>query len=299
MTCLEAEVNVNHTPPVTEPVQNPARLPHGTTQDQINEMESEGQATTQGQSPSPPPPEWSTTRPFMLTLRGRETVVAQTGVFHFDKPSGFQFVAGQTLDLTLVNPSETDAEGNTRTFSIASSPEDEDIVIATRLRHTAFKRVLAAMPIDSVLQAVGPGGSFALDADAVHPVVFLTGGIGITPFRSMIRDVAARTRTRPLWLFYSNPTPESAAFLDELQELAEATPTFHFVPTMTDMVKSTREWDGATGLIDRGMVSGRLPIIGPHYYIAGPPAMVTAMQQMLEDAGVSAGDVHAEEFAGY
>ena len=65
---------------------------------------------------------------------------------------------------------------------------------------------------------------------------------------------------------------------------------------MTDMVKSTREWDGATGLIDRGMVSGRLPIIGPHYYIAGPPAMVTAMQQMLEDAGVSAGDVHAEEF---
>ena len=299
MTNLEANVNVNDTPPVTAPVQNPARLPHGTTQDQINEMESEGQATTQGQSPSPPPAEPSTTRPFMLTLRRRETVVAQTEAFHFDKPSGFQFAAGQTLDLTLLNPGETDAEGNTRTFSIASSPEDADLVIATRLRNTAFKRVLAAMPIDSVLEAVGPGGSFMLDTDAGRPVVFLTGGIGITPFRSMIRDETARKLTRPVWLFYSNTTPEAAAFLDELRQLADAMPFFHFVPTMTDMATSAREWHGATGFINREMLSSRLPIIGPQYYIAGPPAMVTAMQQMLEDAGVSDGDVHAEEFAGY
>ena len=302
MTCMEANVNVNDendAPPVTAPVQNPARLPHGTTQDQINEMESEGQATTQGQSPSPPPAEWRTTRPFMLTLRRRETVVAQTGVFHFDKPSGFQFVAGQTLDLTLLNPGETDAEGNTRTFSIASSPEDADLVIATRLRDTAFKRVLAAMPIDAVLQAVGPCGSFTLDTDTVRPVVFLTGGIGITPFRSMVRDEAARKLTRPMWLFYSNTTPESAAFLDELRQLAAAMPSFRFVPTMTDTAKSTGEWHGATGLIDHEMLSRQLPIVGPQYYIAGPPAMVTAMQQMLEDAGISDGDVHAEEFAGY
>ena len=130
-------------------------------------------------------------------------------------------------------------------------------------------------------------------------MVFLTGGIGITPFRSMIRDGAAGKPERPLWLFYSNTTLESAAVLEELQQLADAMPSFHFVPTMTDMAKSGRQWHGATGLIDREMLSGQLSIIGPQYYIAGPAAMVTAMKEMLEDAGVSNNDVRSEEFAGY
>ena len=288
------------TPPVATPVQNTARLPHGSTQDQVSEMESEGQATKQGQSPSPPPlAEGSTMPSFLLTLRRRETVAEQTGAFFFDKPSGFQFVAGQTLDLTLVNPRETDAEGNTRTFSIASSPEDAELVIATRLRDTAFKRVLNTIPIGSVVKAEGPGGSFTLDHDASRPAVFLTGGIGITPFRSIIRDATARNLTESLWLFYSNTTPEAAAFLDELQHLADITPSLHFVPTMTAMAKSARIWRGATGLIDREMLSSRLPLQGPRYYIAGPPAMVTAMREMLHQADVSDEDVLSEEFAGY
>lgn len=286
--------------PVATPVQNPAGLPHGTMQDQVNEMESEGQATKQGQSPFPSSPvERTSTRTFLLTLRRRETVAERTGAFYFDKPAGFRFVAGQTMDLTLVAPRETDAEGNTRTFSIASSPNDAELVIATRLRDTAFKRVLAAIPLDSVLQAEGPGGSFTLGPDTGRPVVFLTGGIGITPFRSMLRDEAARKLARPLWLFYSNATPESAAFLDELQQLADAMPSFRFVPTMTDMARSARQWHGATGLIDREILSSRLPLLGPQYYVAGPPAMVDAMQEMLEHAGVGTDDVRLEEFAGY
>jgi ferredoxin-NADP reductase len=291
-------MNVNDQPSVALPVQNPARLPHGTTQDQVSEMESEGQATKQGQSPSPSPTgEGSTTPTFLLTLRRRETIAEHTGAFYFDKPSGFQFIAGQTVDLTLVNPRETDAEGDTRTFSIASSPEDTELAVATRLRDTAFKRVLNAMPIGSVLKAEGPTGSFTLEHDAGRPAVFLTGGIGITPFRSIIREAAAQNLTEPLWLFYSNTTPEAAAFLDELQQLADTTPSLHFVPT--DMPKSARVWRGATGLIDREMLSSRLPIQGPRYYIAGPPAMVTAMRAMLQQAGVIDEDVRSEEFAGY
>src|SRR5689334_6659913 len=96
----------------------------------------------------------------LLTLRRRELVAEGTMAFHFDKPAGFRFVPGQTLDWTLIAPPETDAEGNIRTFSIASAPSDADIAIATRLRDTAFKRVLASMPLGTAVQADGPDGSF-------------------------------------------------------------------------------------------------------------------------------------------
>ena len=72
----------------------------------------------------------------------REEIAEGTMAFHFAKPADFQFRAGQSMDLTLLNPPETDAEGNTRAFSIASAPFDNDLMIATRMRATAFKRVL-------------------------------------------------------------------------------------------------------------------------------------------------------------
>lgn len=234
-----------------------------------------------------------------LTLRHRETVADRTMAFHFARPVNFDFAAGQSIDLTLINPPETDAEGNTRTFTIASAPQDDEIMIATRLRDTAFKRVLASVPIGTSVAGDGPEGTFTLQEDARVPAVFLAGGIGITPFRSIIRDAVARKLTHPLWLFYSNNRPEDAAFLDELQQIADATPTLRFIPTMTDMAKSQRVWRGETELITAGTIRRRLPILGPRYYLAGPPAMVTAMRQMLTAAQVPEADILFEEFSGY
>ena len=219
--------------------------------------------------------------------------------FHFAKPAGFQFLAGQAIDLTLLTPPEADPEGNTRTFTLASAPQDADLVVATRLRDTAFKRVLASVPLGTQVQAEGPSGGFTLHEDAGIPAVFLTGGIGITPFRSMIRDAVARELVHQMWLFYSNTRPEDAAFLDELQHLADTTASLHFVPTMTDMAKSHRAWHGERTLIDGGMVSRRLPMSGPRYYVAGPPSMVKAMRAMLSAAHVADRDIHTEEFDGY
>ena len=186
---------------------------------------------------------------FRTQLRRRELIADQTMAFHFERPSGFQFKAGQTLDLTLINPSETDAEGNTRTFSITSAPHDTDLVIATRMRNSAFKRVLASAPLGTSVEADGPMGSFTLHRNVTKPAIFLAGGIGITPFRSMIRDAVARNLAQPLWLFYSNHRPEDAAFLEDLQRLAGDTPSFHFVPTMTKMANSKSPWPGETGVI--------------------------------------------------
>lgn len=84
----------------------------------------------------------TTTSAHTAVLTRREEVAEGTMAFHFAKPTDFQFRAGQSIDLTLLNPSQTDAEGNTRAFSLASAPFDPHMMIATRMRDTAFKRVL-------------------------------------------------------------------------------------------------------------------------------------------------------------
>ncbi|HVG90531.1 MAG TPA: hypothetical protein VNB54_03485, partial [Alphaproteobacteria bacterium] len=103
-----------------------------------------------------------------------------------------------------------------------------------------------------------------------------------------------------LYLFYSNRRPEDAAFMPVLQELEKENPNFKFIPSMSEMEKSARTWNGEAGFINKEMLGRYLPSFqGPIYYVAGPPAMVAAMRQMLNAAGVDEDDVRTEEFAGY
>ena len=118
----------------------------------------------------------------------REEVAEGTMAFHFEKPSGFAFKAGQSADVTLIDPPDTDAEGNTRTFSIASPPFENELVFTTRMRDTAFKRSLKNVPLATEVKIGSAAGSFTLHKNPAKPAVFLAGGIGITPFLSMVRQ---------------------------------------------------------------------------------------------------------------
>ena len=233
-------------------------------------------------------------------LTRREEVAEGTMAFYFEKPSGFNFKAGQFADVTLTGPPETDAEGNTRTFSIASPPFENQLVFTTRMRDTAFKRSLRKVPLATEVQIGSAAGSFTLHKNRAKPGVFLAGGIGITPFLSILRQADHDRLLHKLYLFYSNRRPENAAFLDTLQTLEMTNPNFHLICTMTEMSKSNKEWTGETVLIDKEMLSRHLAVLqGPIYYIAGPPTMVAAMRQTLVGAGVEEDDIRAEEFAGY
>ena len=235
-----------------------------------------------------------------VRLKSRQEIAEGTMAFHFEKPPGFAFKAGQALAWTLIDPPETDDEGGMRNFSIASAPGEADLMIATRMRDTAFKRVLKTMPLGTEVRIVGPFGSLTLHQNTARPAVFLAGGIGITPFRSMLWQAAEQKLRHHLFLFYSNYRPEDAAFLDEMEGLEKENPTYKFIGTMTDMARSNRIWRGETGFINQEMLAKYIgDLAAPIYYIAGPPKMVEAMQKALSDAGVASDDVRAEEFAGY
>jgi ferredoxin-NADP reductase len=237
---------------------------------------------------------------YNIKLKHREEVAEGTMSFFFDKPAGFEFKAGQFLRLSLIDPPETDAEGDQRTFSIASAPHEEDLMIATRMRDTAFKRVIKSMPLGSEIQMRGPYGRMTLHEDATKPAVFLTGGIGITPFRSIALDAAHSGLSHRLCLFYSNRRPEDAAFLEELAQLERTNPYYRFIATMTSAAESKQPWSGETGYINADMLARFIDDLKtPVYYVAGPQGLVNAMRKTLAEAGVNEGEIRAEEFAGY
>ena len=220
--------------------------------------------------------------------------------FRFAKPDDWTYRAGQFVDITLLDPPETDAEGNTRGFSISSAPSENVIMITTRLRDTAFKRVLQRMPLGSLVKVEGPFGDLRLH-HADRPAVLLAGGIGITPFRSiLIERIGAGGLPYRVVLFHANRRPEDAAFADEFRSLERTDPNLTFVPTMTAMAGSMQTWAGERGHIDTAMLRRHLDgVVDPIFYVAGPPSMVQAVRTTLVTSGVDEDNIRIEEFTGY
>ena len=237
---------------------------------------------------------------FSSRLTAREVIAEGTMAFRFERPAPYPFRAGQAMDVTLISPPETDAEGDTRTFSIASAPSTDELMVATRMRDTAFKRVLGRVPLGTPVRLSGPMGSLTLHNDSRRTAVLLAGGIGITPFRSIVLHAATEKLPHHLYLFYSNHRPEDAPFLEELRQVEQVNAGFHFVPTMDGMERSHRTWNGEVGHVDAELLRRHLKApSSPIYYLAGPPGFVAHARGSLESSGVDSDDIRTEEFSGY
>src|SRR5450759_281314 len=154
---------------------------------------------------------------FKTALASRATVAERTMSFRFERLVDWSYGAGQFVDVTLLDPPETDAEGNTRGFTISSAPRENVIQITTRLRDTAFKRVPQQIPLGTEVKIEGPFGDFRLHR-AARPAVLLAGGIGITPFRSILVEMIGEgSLPYRVALFHANRRPEDAAFGDEVR----------------------------------------------------------------------------------
>jgi ferredoxin-NADP reductase len=237
---------------------------------------------------------------FKAMLKMRRILCKGTTAFYFERPHGFEFKAGQFANVTLLDPIETDIGGNTRSLSIASAPHEEDLMVAMRNRDTAFKRVIHALPIGSPVLFQGPYGNFTLHGDTARPAVFLAGGIGITPFRSMIWQAIATRSLRQMFLFYANRRPEEAAFLEELRALERYDPCYKLIATITHAAEETPDWRGKRGHFTAQILEKWLPDLRtPVFYLAGPAGGVASMRLTLNAAGVSDDEIRTEEFAGY
>jgi ferredoxin-NADP reductase len=229
-----------------------------------------------------------------------EEIAIGTMAFHFNKPHNFNFKPGQAIDLVLNNPESQNTDTLRHTFSIASAPYQEDLAIATRMRDTTYKGLLRALISGAPATIEGPFGALTLHKDIARPAVFIAGGIGITPFISILRQAARDKTPQQLILLYANRRPEDAAYLGELQQLEQQNERFRLVATMTDIERSSLRWNGKTRSMDAAFIedaTGRL--VAPIFYTAGPPGMVDTVRSILTGIGVSDDDIRSEDFYGY
>lgn len=233
-----------------------------------------------------------------VKLLKKEEIANGTMAFYFEKPEGFEFRAGQFADYTLINPPETDAEGNTRGFSIITAPFEEYIGAATRLRDTAFKRVLKDLPIGTEVKLDAPYGDFTLHKTETTPAVFLIGGIGVRPVRSMIAQATHDKTAHKITLIHSSRTPDDMPFMADFERLSKENPNFAYVPVASDSAPD--DWQGERGRVNEEIIRKHVPDLNkPIFYLSGPEGMVKAMRQLLVGLNINEDNIKTEEFAGY
>ena len=234
---------------------------------------------------------------FTRVLENRE-VARGTQVLTLEKPSGFSFVAGQYSVLSTVELMAPDPKGPHRCMSIASAPFEEHLLFAMRLSESGYKQTIAKLLPGDRIEVGAPLGHTTLIPEDPRPVVFLIGGIGITPARSILFQANHDRDDREFFLFYSNYDREDAAFWEELEHFPFL--RYRFIPTLTDSKLGMESWGGERGFISRALLEKYLPDIRtPLYYLVGTLGFTAAMTSILMEAGVQKTAIRQDPFIGF
>ncbi|HEU0230922.1 MAG TPA: FAD-dependent oxidoreductase [Burkholderiaceae bacterium] len=226
-----------------------------------------------------------------VKLLRKQEIAEGTLEFTLQKPPGFEYRAGQFGDLVLPASTGLDESNNKHGFSFVSAPFEETLRMATRMRATSrYKQAAAGVPEGTMVKLLALWGDFTLQKNDKIPAVFLIGGIGITPVRSIIAQATHEKTRHKITLIYSNRTPAQAAYADELAHLAEINPNFRYVPVYSD----------TDGFVTADTVRRHVPdVAAPRYYLSGPEGMVKAMRKILAEVGADEDNIKTEEFEGY
>ena len=210
----------------------------------------------------------------------------------------FHFQSAQAVRVAL--PGVDDPWGAARMFSLSSSPTEKGrLSVTARISDTPFKQALAKLRPGDPAHVFGPIGWFPVELD--RPSVFLAAGIGITPFRGMLRYAADRTDPHARRLLYVARTSEELVFREELDRLAREFPNIRVEYSVTRPADSLTLWTGRTGRLDVPWIrEAARGLERPKYYVAGRPEMVEATLAMLSSPlGITEDDIDYEVFHGF
>lgn len=217
-------------------------------------------------------------------------------VFVPDRP--FAFAAGQYLDWMLPH-SRVDARGIRRYFTIASAPTQSEVRLGIKIpeKSSSFKQTLAAMKPGARVYAGRLAGDFVLPKDPTQPLVFIAGGIGITPFRSMIQYLVDKNEKRDVLLVYLARTPKDFAYASLFDEAARVGVKTIYI---ANDAGNSPGWTGRTGMLTEAMMMELIPDhTKRRYYLSGPNAMVNAYKKTLNTLGVPKAQINTDYFPGY
>lgn len=236
----------------------------------------------------------------ILHLTAIKKLANDTYEFVFKSDKQLRFSPGQYLEWTLAHAGP-DLRGNRRYFTISSSPTENEIKMGVKFypEPSTFKSSLAMLRPGGKMVASQLAGDFVLPRDKKRKIVFIAGGIGVTPFRSMIKYVADKRENRNIVLLYANKTPGDIAYADEFAEMQKAM-FLKTIYTVTDPKSVTSDWRGRVGPIDEKMIRQEIPDFADRtFYISGPRGMVASYHSMLRTMGVPAWHIKEDFFPGF
>lgn len=237
---------------------------------------------------------------FSIRFKEKREVAHDTFALAFTKPTGFTYEAGQYVALVVQNLVKPDPKGGVRSFSLSSAPYEEDLIFAFRNTGSGFKETLMAMKPGDTVEITKPVGHFTLShASDGNPIVFLVGGIGITPVRSILKQAEHNGATRELSVFYSNRRKADAAFDVDIREVQLS--GLRYVTTYTQEEGPLTDPNEERGYINEPMLLKHLGaehLLENWYYLVGAPAFIEAMKDMLGGLGVPKERLVVDPFAG-
>jgi ferredoxin-NADP reductase len=232
----------------------------------------------------------------IFTFIRREKRAKDTFSFYFDRSkTAFDFRAGQYLRLTL--PHQSDDRGTSRFFTISSSPLEKEIMITAKIVQSSFKERLFSLTPGDEVHIFGPMGRFTFNERVDQAHVFIAGGIGVTPFHSMISYVVAMGHIHSVTLFAMFSKQEDMIFRDVLTKISKENPSIHVIYSLT---KSDPAWKGETGRVSKELLK---KYVKHHpkilYSIVGSPQMADETRALLISLGISEDQIRSEGFTGY
>jgi ferredoxin-NADP reductase len=213
--------------------------------------------------------------------------------FRFARPPSFTYKPGQFIFVTVRSGQEL----MKKPLSLSSSPtETEFIEFTKKFTDHPFSKALMTLKVDDWASVDGPYGNFTFEGE-FEEVSMLSGGVGITPLRSMCKYCADTVSKAKITLLYGNRTEEDIVFKKELEEMQRKNKNFRVVFTVDN---ARPGWKGKTGTIDEAMIKNEVPNYPKAvFYVCGPPAMVVAILDLLRKIGISKGQMKVESFQGY
>lgn len=235
----------------------------------------------------------------MLKLSQKIRMAPQIVDFVFKPTQKLAYIPGQYMEFTLAHP-HPDSRGNRRYLTLASSPTEKTVHLGVRFyeQSSSFKKALYNMNGKTQFIAAQIAGDFTLPQNPKQKLVFIAGGIGITPFRSMLKYLIDTQQRRDIILFYINRTADEIVYKDVLHAV-QMKLGIKTVYALTDTTAIPYNWPGLVGRINEEAIKGIVPDYQERtYYLSGPPEMVRANEKILKNINVKSDQIKKDFFPG-
>lgn len=236
----------------------------------------------------------------ILHLKEKVHTAADTFDFVFFLSKKLAFTPGQYMEWTLMHE-KVDSRGNRRYFTLASSPTEDTLRLGVKFNEpsSSFKKAMLNLDNQTPIVATGRAGDFTLPRDKGKKLVFLAGGIGITPYRSILKYLIDKGEKRDIALFYFNKVEEEIVYRDIFREAQEKL-GIKVIYSLTDQSRIPDDWQGMTGRLDWEKLAAVMPDYKERtYYLSGPWSMVTAYEAMLKESGLPQAQIKKDFFPGF